>query len=32
MRKTPLKVRPLQECIEAFHKSPVYECKLQQKG
>lgn len=32
MRKTPQKVRALQECIDAFHRSPAYECRVQLKG
>lgn len=29
MRRTPLKTHPLQQSIDFFHKSPLYECKQQ---
>lgn len=32
MRKTPLKAHPLQQSIDSFHKSPLYECKQQVKA
>jgi hypothetical protein len=32
MRRTPLKTHPLQESIESFHRSPVYECRQQLRG
>jgi hypothetical protein len=29
MRKTPLRPHPLQQSIDSFHKSPLYECRQQ---